>query len=116
MLFEKRQNRPTRLPLLTVYAQALLYYEQIYTWVIIPFQLLILIFKYNALIYESLTIGLEITLLAVGFLLNAIRLSSGRQGLKGRSYFRMAIYLILSIILIPGEVYLLQLQEWILWL
>lgn len=45
--------KPTRLPLLSVYFQAFAYYDSILTAIAFPFQLLIFIYKYNILYYES---------------------------------------------------------------
>ena len=42
----------------SLYYQTLLYFDGIYTNVLFPFQFFLFIYKYNSLVYTSLTIGL----------------------------------------------------------
>ena len=53
ILFATNETKANRLSLLSVYFQTFAHYDSILTNVAIPMQLLIFIYKYNILFYES---------------------------------------------------------------
>jgi hypothetical protein len=75
MLFEAPQNPiQSKMSLSTLTFQILLYYDSIYTTVLLPFQLFLFIYKYSYLIYPPSIIIVEIIILLLAFFLNWLRL------------------------------------------
>lgn len=123
MLFEpKRDNIPLppgthRMSMSTVYFQTLLYYDTIYTMVLLPFQMFLFIYKYNLLVYLDNGVKVaQIILLIVAFILNWIRLGQGSIGNKNKQPVRFFVYYFLTIVMIIGFIYLIIWQRYVLWL
>lgn len=117
MLFESAHvPPPTKMSMSTLFYQILLYYDGIYTMVLLPFQLFLFIYKYNSLVYTSSTQAGEIILLIVAFFLNWIRLHNGTIANKGKHLIRFSVYFILTIIMIIGFIYLIIWQKYVYWL
>jgi hypothetical protein len=70
---------------------------------------------------DSITINLdiiagEIILLVVGFFINNWRLTLGQAGNKGKKYGSIVGYMLMSILIILGSIYIVVIQDNILWL
>lgn len=100
----------------SLFFHALLYYESIYTTVLIPFQLFLFIYKYNSLVYSQSVVAAEVILIIIGFFLNLLRIRQGTVGNKGKQAVRFVIYFILTIIIIIGFIYLIVWQPYVYWL
>ena len=100
----------------TLAFHSLQYYESLYTSLLIPFQLAIFIYKYNSLAYDQNTKAGEIILLILAFFLNIIRHRIGRSGNRSKNVGKIIGYVILSVLLIMGFVYVIVWQPYIYWL
>ena len=115
MLFQQISPPPQKLPITTLYFNILLYYNTIYTTPLIIFQLFLFILKYNSLTYQTSTIAAEVILLILVFILNLYRLNLGFIVNKNKHLGKFIIYLIFSIIVLLGFVYVVVWQNWIYW-
>lgn len=100
----------------SLYFHVLLYYDNLYTMALIPFQLFLFIFKYNSLYYTTGTIAGEIILLVLAFFVNWMRITAGEVANKGKNGVRYIFYFLFSILITIGYVYLLVWQSYIYWL
>lgn len=57
MLFEAPSAPPSKMSMSSLYFHVLLYYDNIYTTALIPFQLFLFIYKYNSLYYTTSTMA-----------------------------------------------------------
>ena len=116
MLFEAPNIPPTKMSMSSLYFHVLLYYDNLYTMALIPFQLFLFIFKYNSLYYTTGTIAGEIILLVLAFFVNWMRITAGEVANKGKNGVRYIFYFLFSILITLGYVYLLVWQSYIYWL
>ncbi len=100
----------------SLYYQTFLYYDGLYTGILLPFQLFLFIYKYNSLYYTTTVMALEVILLIVAFFLNLIRLNLGGSGNKGKLIGKIIGYLIITAIIIVGFVYMIVWQNYIYYL
>ena len=98
------------------YFYSLQYYESLYTSILIPFQLCIFIFKYNSLAYDNNTKAGEVILLIIAFIINTIRHSLGRSGNRSKNIPKIIVYLVFSVLIMMGFIYLIVWQPYIYWL
>ena len=96
---------------MSVFLQAIVYYDEILSYFVLVFQYLEFIYKYNILTYASGTIAVELILLTLLLFLNPLRIGSARVGNKGRKYLRLILFLILDVLFILGLVYIIALQS-----
>ena len=96
---------------MSVFLQAIVYYDEILSYFVLVFQYLEFIYKYNILTYASGTIAVELILLTLLLILNPLRIGSARVGNKGRKYLRLILFLILDVLFILGLVYIIALQS-----
>lgn len=116
MLFEEKVPHSMKMSMSTLYMHSFLYYDSIYTYLLLPFQLFLFIYKYNSLLYTSGRQAGEIVLLLLAILLNWIRIQQGRAANKGKSVLRFFVYFILTVAIIMGFVYLIVWQPYVYWL
>jgi hypothetical protein len=117
MLFEAPQRPlPSKMSLATLSFQVFLYYDSIYTMVLLPFQLFLFIYKYNSFPYKGTLIAVEVILLIVAFFLNWARLHEGRTANKGKKIGRYCLYLLFTVVIIVGFLYLAIWQRYVYWL
>lgn len=57
MLFEPNLPLGVKMSMTSLFFHAFLYYDSIYTSVLIPFQLFLFIYKYNSLVYSQSVIA-----------------------------------------------------------
>ena len=96
---------------MSVFLQAIVYYDEILSYFVLVFQYLEFIYKYNILTCASGTIAVELILLTLLLFLNPLRIGSARVGNKGRKYLRLILFLILDVLFILGLVYIIALQS-----
>ena len=116
MLFNTNEKGATRMVMSSLYFHTVQYYESLYTNIVIPFQLFLFIYKYNALVYSANTQAGEVILIIVAFLLNLWRHSLGKSGNRSKSIPKIVGYLVLSIIIVIGFLYVGLWQPYIYWL
>ena len=111
MLFPTNENKTHQQSLLSVFLQAIVYYDEILSYFLLIFQYLEFIYKYNILTYSSGTVAVELILLTLLLFLNPLRIASARVGNKGKKYLRLILFLVLDILFILGLVYVVALQS-----
>lgn len=116
MLFKTNELYGNKMSMASLYFQTFMYFDLIFTTILLPFQLFLFIFKYNSLYYTTTTMALEVILLVFAFFINLLRLHLGKSGNRGKLVLRIAFYLLLSIIIIVGFVYMIVWQSYIYWL
>ena len=109
--FQTNESKTRQQSLLSVFLQAIVYYDEILSYFVLVFQYLEFIYKYNILTYASGTIAVELILLTLLLFLNPLRIGSARVGNKGRKYLRLILFLILDVLFILGLVYIIALQS-----
>ena len=114
--FQTNQSKTRQQSLLSVFLQAMVYYDQILSYFTLVFQYLQFIYKYNILTYSSSVIAGQIILLTLLLFLNPLRISSARVGNKGKRYGRLVLFLVLDLLLIIGLIYVIALQSSALYL
>lgn len=100
----------------SLFFQTFLYFDANYSFVYIPLQLFLFVYKYNSLVYSATTMALEVIFLFVVLLLNWVRITLGRAGNRGRSTGKLVGYLLLSLVVIFGFVYVIAFQSAIFYL
>ena len=100
----------------SLYFHVLLYYDFIYTMILIPFQIFLFIYKYNSLLYSTNTIVGELILIVIAFFLNWFRINCGKIANKGKNGVRFLLYFILTAVIIVGFVYIIVWQPYVYWL
>lgn len=116
MLFEAPAVPAAKMAMSSLYFHVLLYYDSLYTMVLIPFQLFLFIYKYNSLYYTTTAMAAEIILLLLAFCINWLRISVGGVANKGKNGVRYVFYFLFSIVIVMGYVYLIVWQSYIFWL
>ena len=116
LLFSAAEPNSNRLSVLSVYLQTFLYYDSIYLTIMIPFQLAVLIFKFNGLQYTTVAIILEALLVVAIFFVNMLRVHLGVSGNKGIKSGRLIAYLVFALLQMAGHVYLFQFQQYVYWI
>ena len=111
-----RSNPSTKMSISSLFFHVLLYYDSIYTFTLIPFQLFLFIYKYNSLVYSSNTIVGEVILIIIAFFLNWFRITQGTIANKSKNGIRFAAYFLFSILIIIGFVYIVNWQPYVYWL
>lgn len=99
-----------RQSLISVYFQALIYYDRLFSFLALILQYPIFIYKYNLLIYSSSTIAGELIILTILLFLNSWRMSLGEAGNKGKRFGWICGFLGLTALIIIGWIYVVALQ------
>lgn len=116
LLFNEYLERKQRMSLTSLYFQSFLYYDNMLTNLLLPFQLFLFIYKYNSLVYSTNTMAGEIILLILAFFLNLLRLHLGNTANKSKSIPRFIGYYFLTLTIIMGFVYMIVWQPYVYWL
>lgn len=106
-LHEQKMHRQS---LISVYFHSVIYYDAIYSFFLLIFQYFIFIYKYNILFYAAALEAGELVILTLLLALNALRLSLGSSGNRGKRYSHLIAFMILDIVLLVGYVYIVALQ------